>query len=331
MSIGKILTSFLTIFMMMLELFSSLLGGGGGETPTNPPTTDEPPTSIVTPPSSGGESDSNTDGKFVFTTYGWGHGVGMSQDGAIQMAKDGKDYEEILLNYYTDTTIKTDSETPTHIKYGGKSIPIVEYLCRTAKREIGPGAPTEALKAQIVAIYTFAKWYDFDVDSSRHAYDSTYDYEGTNLHKACLAVLDMDDDSSNPTAKHVDYKGTVAFTCYFDSCAGKTTAASSTWGGNYPYLCGGNPSPETVEIATVEITAEQMKQYILDYDSSIILEDDPSQWLKIISHDSAYSSSIGYVEGMKVGNKEIKGNHFRGNVLKYAIRSHCFKMEYISA
>ena len=31
MSIGKILTSFLTIFMMMLELFSALLGGGGGE------------------------------------------------------------------------------------------------------------------------------------------------------------------------------------------------------------------------------------------------------------------------------------------------------------
>ena len=74
-----------------------------------------------------------------------------------------------------------------------------------------------------------------------------------------------------------------------------------------------------------------MKEYILAYNSSIILEDDPSQWLKIISHDAAYSSSIGYVEGIKVGNKEIKGNHFRGNVMKYAIRSHCFKMEYIPA
>lgn len=331
MSIGKILTSFLTIIMMLLELFTSILGGGGGETPTDPPTTDEPPTSIVVPPTTGGDTGNDAKGKFVFTTYGWGHGVGMSQDGAIQMAKDGKNYEEILLNYYTDTTVKTDAETPTHIKYGGKSIPIVEYLCKTAKREIGPSAPTEALKAQIVAIYTFAKWYDFDVDASRHAYDSSYAYENTNLHKACLAVLGMSDDSSKPIAKYVDYNGSAAFTCYFDSCAGKTTAAATTWGGNYPYLCGGNPSPENVEIATVEITAEQMKEYILAYNSSIILEDDPSEWLKIISHDAAYSSSIGYVEGMKIGNKEIKGNHFRGNVLKYAIRSHCFNMEYIPA
>ena len=233
MSIAKILTSFLSILMLFLEMFSSLLGGGG-DTPTQPPVTDEPPTSIVSPPSTNVEAD----GKFIFTTYGWGHGVGMSQDGAIQMAKDGKSYEEILLNYYTDTTVKTDSATPTHIKYGGKSIPIVEYLCRTAKREIGPSAPTEALKAQIVAIYTFAKWYDFDVDASRHAYDSTYAFEGTNLHKACLAVLGMKNDLSSPSAKYVDYKGSAAFTCYFDSCAGKTAAAASTWGGNYPYLCG---------------------------------------------------------------------------------------------
>ena len=330
MSISKIITSFLSILMLFLELFSALLGSGG-ENPTDPPITDEPPTSIVVPPSTGGDTGGDAEGKFVFTTYGWGHGVGMSQDGAIQMAKDGKNYEEILLNYYTGTTIKTDSETPTHIKYGGKNIPIVEYLCRAAKREIGPSAPTEALKAQIVAIYSFAKWYDFDVDASRHAYDSTYAYENTNLHKACLAVLGMENDSSEPSAKYVDYKGSVAFTCYFDSCAGKTTAAATTWGGNYPYLCGGNPSPEEIEIATVEFTADEMKAMILAYDSSIILEDDPSQWLKIISHDSAYSSSIGYVEGMKVGNKEIKGNHFRGNVTKYAIRSHCFKMEYIPA
>lgn len=326
MSIGKILTSFFSIILLLLELFSSLLGGGG-ETPVPPPTTEEPPTSIVTPPA----TDVDSEGKFIFTTYGWGHGVGMSQDGAIQMANDGKNYEEILLNYYTDTTIKTDSATPTHIKYGGKRIPIVEYLCRTAKREIGPSAPAEALKAQIVAIYTFAKWYNFDVDTSRHAYDSTYNYEGTNLHKACLDVLDMQNELSAPSAKYVDYKGSAAFTCYFDSCAGKTAAAASTWGGNYPYLCGGNQSPEKIEIATAEFTAEEMKAMILAYDGTIILEDDPSQWLKIISHDAAYSSSIGYVEKMKIGNKEIKGNHFRGNVTQYAIRSHCFKFEYIPA
>ena len=74
-----------------------------------------------------------------------------------------------------------------------------------------------------------------------------------------------------------------------------------------------------------------MKAMILAYDSTIILEDDPSQWLKIISHDAAYNSSVGYVEKMKVGNREIRGNAFRGSVMDYKIRSHCFKMEYIPA
>lgn len=40
-------------------------------------------------------------GKFVFTTYGYGHGVGMSQNGANALAKQGKSCEEILLHYYS--------------------------------------------------------------------------------------------------------------------------------------------------------------------------------------------------------------------------------------
>lgn len=46
------------------------------------------------------------DGEAVFTTKGNGHGVGMSQYGANQMAKDGKNYTEILLHYYSNVTIE---------------------------------------------------------------------------------------------------------------------------------------------------------------------------------------------------------------------------------
>lgn len=41
----------------------------------------------------------------TFTTYGHGHGVGMSQYGANYMAKQGKNYREILTHYYTDVEI----------------------------------------------------------------------------------------------------------------------------------------------------------------------------------------------------------------------------------
>jgi len=45
------------------------------------------------------------DGSFVFTVKGHGHGVGMSQNGANQMAKNGSNYKEILCHYYQGVTI----------------------------------------------------------------------------------------------------------------------------------------------------------------------------------------------------------------------------------
>lgn len=40
--------------------------------------------------------------EYTFTTYGYGHGVGMSQYGASYMAKNGYTHEEILKYYYGD-------------------------------------------------------------------------------------------------------------------------------------------------------------------------------------------------------------------------------------
>ena len=40
------------------------------------------------------------EGKFYINTRGYGHGVGMSQTGAGQMAAEGADFEEILTHYY---------------------------------------------------------------------------------------------------------------------------------------------------------------------------------------------------------------------------------------
>lgn len=312
-------------------------------TTTTKITTTLKPTTTAAPSTTAAESskvDSTTSGSstgtFVFKVYGFGHGVGMSQDGAIQMAKDGKTYEEIVTHYYTGTTVKVDSSTPLKVKYGGKEIPIVEYLCKTTYREIGGSAPMEALKAQVVTAYTYAKYYEFDVQSSKHAYSESYEYEGTNIHKACLAVLGMSSDSDTPKARYVDYNGSAAFTCYFASAAGKTVSSSSIWGGeNIPYLCGGVSSPEEVTVTDKTITAEEMKKYILSYAKDnkieITLDDDPAEWLKIISHDASMNENVGYVTKMKVGNAELNGNIFRSYVIDYAIKSHCFTVEYIPA
>ncbi|MFD1362047.1 stage II sporulation protein D [Lentibacillus salinarum] len=47
----------------------------------------------------------------IFTTKGYGHGIGMSQFGANGMAAEGKSYEDIVQHYYKDVEISTVSDT----------------------------------------------------------------------------------------------------------------------------------------------------------------------------------------------------------------------------
>lgn len=47
-----------------------------------------------------------TGGEIIFTGYGRGHGVGMSQVGAKSYAQDGWSYEKILAHYYHGATLK---------------------------------------------------------------------------------------------------------------------------------------------------------------------------------------------------------------------------------
>ena len=46
-----------------------------------------------------------TETEVIFTVHGYGHGVGMSQEGANAYAKEGLTYTEILAKYYPKTTL----------------------------------------------------------------------------------------------------------------------------------------------------------------------------------------------------------------------------------
>ena len=312
--------------------------------PTTTTTTARPTTTTTTAVSSAAATStteasatvtaSEVKGTFIFKVYGYGHGAGMSQHGAMAMAKNGDTYETILTHYFPGTTVKEDTATPATINYGGVDIPIVEYLCKTTKQEMGySSAGKEAVKAQMAAIYSYAKHNGFKVKKSQHAYASSFEFEGSRIYEVCLEYLGMATAEDTPVAKYVDYNGKAANTVYFASSAGKTASAKSVWSADtYPYLRGGVSSPETVDTTTVEISAADMKKYIESYakdnGKTITLSDNPAEWLEILSHDSAYNSNTGYVTEIRVGNVKIKGNAFRCNVLDFKIRSHCFTFEY---
>lgn len=47
---------------------------------------------------------------FILRGHGWGHGAGLCQIGAAQMAVEGKKYEEILAHYYANSRLSTSAK-----------------------------------------------------------------------------------------------------------------------------------------------------------------------------------------------------------------------------
>ena len=50
--------------------------------------------------------EKDDDGNYLFVGGGWGHGVGMCQDGSCQMARDGFNYKQIIEHYYPGCVVK---------------------------------------------------------------------------------------------------------------------------------------------------------------------------------------------------------------------------------
>lgn len=295
---------------------------------TRPPTTAAPTTTkehTTAKPTT--TKPASKTGTFTFTVYGYGHGVGMSQNGAMTYAKNGWTYDKILLHYYNASgmSIVKDSNMPETVSFNGKSYSLVEYLAKTTRAEMGASANIEAFKAQVVAIYTYAKRTGFKMTSSHHAFNSSYAYEGTTIHSAVNAVL----------GEYLAYNGSPAMTPYFSTSAGKTTSSANVWGGSYPYLQGGRTSPESNVVRTLTMSSKELKALIDDYNAStsssnrITLQDDPAKWITILEHDSAVSKNVGYISSIKIGDKTMKGNAFRLNIMGAStLRSHCFSYTY---
>jgi SpoIID/LytB domain protein len=266
-------------------------------------------------------------GKFVFTVYGYGHGVGMSQRGAIIYAEKGWTCNQILTHYYQGTTLMVDKNTPAEVTRRGVRMTLVAFLCRTVEPEIGPNSPMEALKAQAIAAYTFGMSNGWDRNQS---FDPYFNYKGTKVEQAVFSILHITSEDEQPHAIFVSYNGGYANTVYCASMAGKTTSCKSVWSLDIPYLRGGSVSPESVDVSTVEFTVDQMRSIVRNFSGNTeILNQDPSTWIRIISHDGSYSNAIGYVDQMSIGGKTCTGSYFRTNLINYALRSHCFTIKYV--
>ena len=282
--------------------------------------------SQTTPPSSVPSDEISTahpssqrkSGKFQFTVYGYGHGVGMSQFGANEFAKSGWNYREILLHYFPGVQMqKMDGCYPETLEVNGQQVDTKVVLARILEKEMGGSYHLEALKAQAVAAYTYILRQN---RVTGVAIGSTYSA------RAMQAVEEV-------LGEYMTYNGEPILATFFAYSAGKTADVRTVWGGSgYPYLQGGCTSPGDKNHknykTTYTITSEALRSRVKSA-LGIELAGDPAQWLKIKSHDAAVSGSVGYVSVIQVGSKTMSGQDFRAKVMDYDIRSHCFTITYV--
>ncbi len=284
-------------------------------------------------------------GTFTFTVYGYGHGVGLSQYGALTLDEAGYGYKKILSHYYTGTRVlKTENAPETTLyptlvyseelgyeTYKKIPQPTKELLARIVYQEIygvtENGRYREALKALTLCIFSNLAYYDFDIESRWDvgiASPLSYGELPENLRTLVdevygeyIAVTNEDE---------------PILAVYSGLAAGMTASSEDIWGGKLSYLTAVE-SPFDMKregfITQRIYTVEEMRSRITSYDSSIVLSEDPSQWLEIIEHTASMDENRGYVTKIRVGNKELRGyNQFLMGLMGNELRSPCYLITY---
>lgn len=269
--------------------------------------------------------------QFVIISFGWGHCIGMSQYGAVGLARLGYSYIDILQHYYTGIAIMKEKPVDV-VRLDGSYVDTQEMVSRIVQQEIsgitsfGDALDAEALKAQAVAAYTNMKRCAYKVEGCTYAY--SYDDCRSDVKNAVKEVL----------GQFMTYNS-EPIDAYYSACsAGVTSSYKNVWGygtKDIPYLQSVSSYPDietSVYVQATAFTPEALKRYLLSYDPSLDLQNNKIEsWIKILEHDDAVNENIGYVTKMQIGSRVIDSNagmRFRDNVMDYEIGSPCFCIIY---
>jgi stage II sporulation protein D len=171
--------------------------------------------------------------ELVVTGAGWGHGVGMSQDGAVGYAEHGWTYRAILAHYYGGTTLgEVSPKTRVRVLVGHHihRMALETYVRGVVPAEMPASSPAAALEAQAVASRTYAL--------TAHAGGSRFDvYSDTRsqMYRGKAAYTSQTDAAVAATAGQiVTYAGQPAITYFFASSGGRTENVENAWPGSAP-------------------------------------------------------------------------------------------------
>ena len=164
---------------------------------------------------------------------GDGHGVGMSQDGALGYAQHGATYQAILAHYYTGTTLgPAPAKAVVRVLEGSRvvRVPLERYVRGVVSAEMPSSWPLAALEAQAVASRTYAL--------TAHAGGSKFDvYSDTRsqVYMGVAAETATTNTAVNATkGQLVLYGGKPVPTYFFASSGGMTENIENSFLGSEP-------------------------------------------------------------------------------------------------
>jgi stage II sporulation protein D len=169
----------------------------------------------------------------VIRGAGDGHGVGMSQEGALGYAEHGYSYQAILAHYYSGTALgRAPARWRVRVLMGGrvKKVPLETYVRGVVGAEMSPSWPAAALQAQAVASRTYAL--------TAHAGNGRFDVYADTRSQVYLgraAETPATIRAVKATAGQiVTYAGRPAITYFFASSGGMTESVQNAFPGAAP-------------------------------------------------------------------------------------------------
>ena len=164
---------------------------------------------------------------------GSGHGVGMSQQGALGYARHGWSYQAILAHFYPGTTLgRAPARAVVRVLVGAKvaRVPLERYVRGVVSAEMPSNWPLASLEAQAVASRTYAL--------AAHAGGAKFDvYSDTRsqVYRGVAAETAQTNAAVTATAGQVVlYGGRPATTYFFASSGGITENVENAFPGAAP-------------------------------------------------------------------------------------------------
>ncbi len=212
-----------------------------------------------------------------------------------------------------------------------------EYIIGSVAAEMNALYHSEALKAQAVASYTYAKKTREQNLKHKESYlgsaditDSPDTHQGyinkaqrqekwgdnfKNYEEKIEAAVD------EVFGKHLIYNGETVLAVYHSVSAGRTQSAETMWGSKIPYLIsvespGDKLSPDYIE--KKKFSENEFKN--LAKECGVSLSGEADKWFKELT-----KADSGYVLSVRLGSKEISSAKFREI---FDLRSLCFDISY---